>query len=139
MPDDAIPKRQPKPPQLELRGTSREDGQNGDLTIKIVNARHWNDVMRFADQNQLAQSFEACWARLIAIGVGYASAREPVITDGKPDKGEPGRAFTLAVHPEAFTRQSTPSFEWQLQFEGRPVLTGGMVFHQSDRTWSLHT
>jgi hypothetical protein len=121
------------------RPLHRTDYANGQLTIVFSDAAHLADSWAFAGKYGKIPEFERAIMRLIRMALGAAvpsqAGQYPNYKTGEgviEYPAQPGQEVKLTIHPDS---TKTPSFLWQEQ----PGLTGGLIFHSYDASWTIHT
>lgn len=146
MPDNQSFRRPPFPARLEV-ANCRIDGQDGEVTLTIANARHFADIAAFAAQHGRTPQFNAAILRLIGIAVEYAASQPPTRqTESRPDgttveieyPARTGHAASLTVAPD-WPSEKTPSLSWFAEQDGVRKVNGGCVWDPVAGTWGIHT
>jgi hypothetical protein len=111
----------------------RDDYKNGTLTITFTDAAHLADAWNFAEQNGQKAEFEKAIMRLFRVALGAAIPQPASETyGGQAHDAAPGRDSKITIAPDSHNK---PSFFWSEE----KGMVGGLLWHPSDGTWSIHT
>jgi hypothetical protein len=117
--------------QME-RNFTRADYENGKLTVQFNDAGHFIDSWNHAEKIGKGREFEQGVMRLIRMAFGRTLPQKQWVHEDTLHEAQPGKEGKITIMPDS---PNYPSFFW-CEEKG---MHGGLIFHQHDNSWDIHT